>query len=117
MCKVLDNYGQVQQISSKNLGQKHNRKALATDAHGNTISPGDTVQTTDLQKRKAVILHVYRGLAFLYSREYPENEGVFYEKTDNILLVNGKNMKVIFIYFLNKNKCKNKLIIKIINLG
>ncbi|KAG4101159.1 transcription elongation factor Spt5 [Neocallimastix lanati (nom. inval.)] len=93
MCKVLDNYGQVQQISSKNLGQKHNRKALATDAHGNTISPGDTVQTTDLQKRKAVILHVYRGLAFLYSREYPENEGVFYEKTDNILLVNGKNMK------------------------
>jgi len=93
MCKVLDNYGQVQTISSKNLGQKHNRKALATDAHGNTISPGDTVQTTDLQKRKAAILHIYRGLAFLYSREYPENEGVFYEKTDNILLVNGKNIK------------------------
>jgi len=80
MCKVLDNYGQVQIISSKNLGQKHNRKALATDAHGNTISPGDTVQTTDLQKRKATILHVYRGLVFLYSREYPENEGVFYKK-------------------------------------
>ncbi|ORX44147.1 transcription elongation factor Spt5 [Piromyces finnis] len=93
MCKVLDNYGQVQTISSKNLGQKHNRKGLASDAYGNTISPGDTVQTTDSQKRKAVILHVYRGLAFLYSREYPENEGVFYEKTDNILLVNGKNMK------------------------
>lgn len=94
MCKVLDNFGKIQTISAKKLGPKHNRKALSTDAHGNTISPGDTVQTTDLQKRKAQILHVYRGNAFLYSREYTENEGVFYEKTNNILLVNGKNVKL-----------------------
>lgn len=95
MCRVLDNYGKIQNVSFKRLGQKLTRKPMGTDAHGNTIAIGDTVQTSGLQKKKGIILHIYRGLVFMYSREYTDNEGVFYEKSENVVLISGKGVSNI----------------------
>lgn len=68
------------QITNK----RDSTKAVATDANGNSIRSGDTVMEIG-DKKNCSVLHLYRHLVFLHSRENPENFGVWVTNTRSIV--------------------------------
>lgn len=68
------------QITNK----RDSNKAVATDANGNSIRSGDTVMEVG-DKRNCSVLHLYRHLVFLHSREHADNFGVWVTNTRSII--------------------------------
>ncbi|KAG0165226.1 transcription elongation factor spt5 [Apophysomyces sp. BC1034] len=90
--KVLTQNEEVRTVSPHQITNKRDSKrAIATDGSGNSIRSGDTVMETDGEKRTCTILHLYRSLVFLHSRENPENYGVRVTNTRSVTSVAAKN--------------------------
>lgn len=80
--KVMTQHGEVLTIQPHQITNKRNRKdVVATDAEGNSIQAGDSVVEARGNKRPCTVLHVFRNLVFLHSRENTDNYGVWVEPT------------------------------------
>lgn len=83
--QVLTQSGEMRTIEPHQITSKRDsNKAVATDANGNSIRSGDTVIEVG-DKRNCSVLHLYRHLVFLHSREHSENYGVWVTNTRSIV--------------------------------
>ncbi|KAL1920767.1 uncharacterized protein VTP21DRAFT_11402 [Calcarisporiella thermophila] len=84
--RVMDQFSHVHTVQPHQIITKKDTKfAVAADSAGISIGVGDTVKELDGDERKGVILHIFRGYAFLHSRELLDNYGVFVVHTSNLL--------------------------------
>lgn len=94
--RVLDQNGEVRTIQPHQITNKRDSKrAVATDANGNSIQSGDTVIEKDGERRSGNILHLYRQLVFLHSREYLQNFGVWVTRTRSVASVAAKGGRAV----------------------
>ncbi|CAO3641938.1 unnamed protein product [Mucor fragilis] len=83
--QVLTQNGEMRTVQPHQITNKRDStKAVATDANGNSIRDGDTVMEVG-DKRNCSVLHLYRHLVFLHSREHSENFGVWVTNTRSIV--------------------------------
>jgi len=75
-------------ISKVEIGRD---QSFATDSTGEPIKVGDTVKENQGFKRQGVILHIYRSMLFIYSKETTENSGVFVNDISSVSGVASKN--------------------------
>lgn len=70
------------------LRKRDSKRAVSLDSDSNQIQVKDQVRVTDgpYTGRQGEIKHLYRGIAFLYSRMVMENGGIFVCKTRHLLL-------------------------------
>lgn len=91
---VLTQEGKVLSIAPTSIISKveiARDQAFATDSTGEPIKIGDTVKENHGFKRQGVILHIYRSVLFLYSKETTENTGVFVNDISSVSGVASKN--------------------------
>lgn len=71
--------------------RRENRNTMALDADQNSIRRKDIVKVLEGPHagREGEIKHLYRNLAFLHSRMYTENGGIFVCKTKHLQLAGG----------------------------
>ncbi|KAJ2958669.1 hypothetical protein NQZ79_g5826 [Umbelopsis isabellina] len=94
--RVLDQNGEIRTIQPHQITNKRDSKrAVATDANGNSIQAGDTVIEKDGDRRQGTILHLYRQLVFLQSREYVQNFGVWVTRTRSVASVAAKGGRAV----------------------
>ncbi|GAA5800987.1 hypothetical protein HPULCUR_006427 [Helicostylum pulchrum] len=83
--KILTQNGEMRTVEPHQITNKRDsNKAVATDANGNSIRSGDTVLEVG-DKRNCSVLHLYRNLVFLHSREHADNFGVWVTNTRSIV--------------------------------
>lgn len=70
------------------LRKRDSKRAVSLDSETNQLQVKDQVRVNDgpCAGRQGEIKHLYRGIAFLYSRMYTENGGIFVCKTRHLLL-------------------------------
>lgn len=91
---VLTQDGKVSSVSPTAIISKVDiarDQAFATDSTGEAIKVGDTVKENHGFKRQGVILHIYRSILFIYSKETTENSGVFVNDISSVSGVASKN--------------------------
>jgi transcription elongation factor SPT5 len=94
----LDQNGEIRTIQPHQITNKRDSKrAIATDANGNSIQAGDTVVEKDGERRSGTILHLYRQLVYLHSREYVQNFGVWVTRTRNVASIAAKGGRAVSI--------------------
>jgi transcription elongation factor SPT5 len=94
--RVLDQNGEIRTIQPHQITNKRDSKrAVATDANGNSIQAGDTVVEKDGERRSGTILHLYRQLVYLHSREYVQNFGVWVTRTRNVASIAAKGGRAV----------------------
>ncbi|KAL0271372.1 UNVERIFIED_CONTAM: hypothetical protein PYX00_008479 [Menopon gallinae] len=89
---VLSMQGKVVQAKPQALQKKkESRHAVALDSEQNNIQNKDIVKVIDgpHSGRDGEIKHLYRNFAFLHSRMYLDNGGIFVCKTRHLLLEGG----------------------------
>ncbi|ORX61614.1 transcription elongation factor Spt5 [Hesseltinella vesiculosa] len=92
--KVLTQNGDVRTIEPHQITHKRDsQRAVATDAAGNSIRSGDNVLEVGGEKRNCIILHLYRHLVFLHSRENAENNGVWVLPTRQVVNVAAQSAR------------------------
>ncbi|KAI9255573.1 hypothetical protein BY458DRAFT_442143 [Sporodiniella umbellata] len=90
--KVLTQNAEMRTVEPHQITNKRDsKKAVATDANGNSIRSGDSVLEVGGDKRNCSILHLYRHLAFLHSREHSENYGVWVTNTRSVMSATARN--------------------------
>lgn len=89
--KVLTQNGDVRTLEPHLITSKlDSKRAIATDANGNSITAGATVMEARGERRTCTILHVYRHLVFLHSRENMVDYGVWISPTRSVISVAAK---------------------------
>ncbi|ORE14174.1 transcription elongation factor Spt5 [Rhizopus microsporus] len=89
--KVLTQNGELRTVEPHQITNKRDsKKAIATDANGNSIRSGDSVIEISGEKRNCSILHLYRNLVFLHSREHSENYGVWVSNTRSVVSTSAR---------------------------
>ncbi|KAI9268821.1 hypothetical protein BDA99DRAFT_546151 [Phascolomyces articulosus] len=89
--KVMTQNGDIRTLSPHQITNKrNNQRAVATDANGNSITAGDTVMEVRGERRTCTVLHIYRHLVFLHSRENMANFGVWVENTRSVVSMSPK---------------------------
>lgn len=91
---VLTQDGKVSSVSPTAIISKvevTRDQSFATDSTGEPIKIGDTVKENVGFKRQGVILHIYRSVLFMYSKETTENSGVFVNDISSVSGVASKN--------------------------
>lgn len=89
---VLSMHGKVLEAKPTALQKRReNQNAVALDSDQNQLRRKDIVNVTEGPHtgRDGEIKHLYRNLAFLYSRMYTENGGIFVCKTRHLHLAGG----------------------------
>lgn len=89
---VLTSHGKVMECKPTALQKRReNRSTIALDARNDQIRRKDIVNVLEGPHagRDGEIRHLYRNFAFLYSRMYTENGGIFVCKTKHIKLTGG----------------------------
>ncbi|KAK0085563.1 hypothetical protein PV325_004872 [Microctonus aethiopoides] len=89
---VLSMHGKVVEARHQGLTKRReNRNAVALDHQQNTIQKKDIVKVVDGPHagRGGEIKHLYRSFAFLHSRMYVDNGGIFVCKTRHLQLAGG----------------------------
>ncbi|CAK9801062.1 Transcription elongation factor SPT5 [Anthophora quadrimaculata] len=89
---VLSMHGKVIEARPQGLTKRReNRNAVALDSQQNTIQKKDIVEVVDGPHagRGGEIKHLYRSFAFLHSRVFVENGGIFVCKTRHLQLSGG----------------------------
>lgn len=89
---VLSMHGKVVEARRQGLTKRReNRNAVALDHQQNTIQKKDIVKVVDGPHagRGGEIKHLYRSFAFLHSRMYVDNGGIFVCKTRHLQLAGG----------------------------
>lgn len=93
---VLGMHGKVIEVKPTALQKRReNRNTMALDSDQNQIRRRDIANVLEGPHagREGEIKHLYRNLAFLHSRMYTENGGIFVCKTRHLKLAGGnKNM-------------------------
>ncbi|KAI8377967.1 uncharacterized protein BYT42DRAFT_572337 [Radiomyces spectabilis] len=90
--RVLTQNGEVRTVQPHQITNKRDSKrAVATDGNGNSIRSGDTVVEVSGDRRRCTVLHLYRHLVFLHSRENTENFGVWVNTTRSVVSVQANN--------------------------
>lgn len=84
----------MQTIRSAEITKKFevDRKAVAQDMRGNTISIDNIVRCMDgrFKSKKGVIRHINKNTLFLWDREFATTHGIFVEKTRNVALLGAE---------------------------
>lgn len=94
---VLSMHGKVIEARPQGLTKRReNRNAVALDYQQNTIQKKDIVEVVDGPHagRGGEIKHLYRSFAFLHSRMFVDNGGIFVCKTRHLQLSGGKKSSV-----------------------
>ncbi|KAI8329002.1 hypothetical protein BC941DRAFT_463852 [Chlamydoabsidia padenii] len=92
--KVLNQNGETLTVEPHQITNKRDsNRAVATDAAGNSIRSGDTVFEVGGERRNCIILHLYRHLVFLHSRENADNFGVWVMPTRQVVNVATQNSR------------------------
>lgn len=89
---VLGMHGKVMECKPTALQKRReNNKTIALDSEQNQIKRRDIVKVLEGPHagRDGEIKHLYRSLAFLHSRMYTENGGIFVCKTRHLKLAGG----------------------------
>ena len=89
---VLSMHGKVVEAKPQSLTKRReNRQAVALDSQQNTIQKRDIVTVIDGPHSGigGEIKHLYRSFAFLHSRKYIDNGGIFVCKTRHLQLAGG----------------------------
>ncbi|KAI3411952.1 hypothetical protein GPALN_002008 [Globodera pallida] len=97
--EVLNMHGKILRVNPQTIEcKKSSRFVKAFDSQKNTIQAGDTVKVvegflaprkeTD-DERQGEIKHLYRNWAFVFSRKYHLNGGMFVCKARNLALIGG----------------------------
>ncbi|KAG8038436.1 hypothetical protein G9C98_006132 [Cotesia typhae] len=89
---VLSMHGKVVEARPQGLSKfRENRNPVALDSQQNTIQKKDIVKVVDGPHagRDGEIKHLYRSFAFLHSRMYVDNGGIFVCKTRHLQLAGG----------------------------
>lgn len=89
---VLSMHGKVVEARPQGLTKRReNRNAVALDSQQNTIQKKDIVKVVDGPHagRGGEIKHLYRSFAFLHSRMFVDNGGIFVCKTRHLQLSGG----------------------------
>ncbi|KAI7872532.1 hypothetical protein BDF14DRAFT_1873164 [Spinellus fusiger] len=90
--KTLTQNSEVRTVAVHQITNKRDSsRAVATDANGNSIRSGDSVVETSGERRTCTILHLYRNLVFLHSRENVENYGVWINNTRSVISIAAKS--------------------------
>ncbi|KAG0356522.1 transcription elongation factor spt5, partial [Gamsiella multidivaricata] len=90
--RVLDQSGLTREVEPHLITQKRDSsRAIATDGEGNSIQDGDSVREIGGAMREGKILHLFRTFAFLYNREFMENNGVFVQSTRLLVSMASKS--------------------------
>ncbi|PRP82026.1 transcription elongation factor SPT5-like [Planoprotostelium fungivorum] len=93
---VLDNNNVVQHYSLQEIGSKrYIRDAVASDAYQRTITLGETVKIVDgmYKGQQGVIKYLFKNMAFIYSREYLHNSGIFVVPSRTCASLNSANRR------------------------
>lgn len=95
---ILDQSGNIRKISGREVVRKRvTERAVTTDSRGQPIVSGDmvtlTTQPGDPQSKKALVLHVYRSVLFLLSKDITENGGVFISRSKDVVISSKKDQK------------------------
>ncbi|KAI9323900.1 hypothetical protein BX666DRAFT_2038802 [Dichotomocladium elegans] len=90
--KVLTQNGDVRTLEPHLITSKlDSKRAIATDGGGNSIRSGDTVIEARGERRTCTILHVWRHLVFLHSRENMSDYGVWVSPTRSVISMASKD--------------------------
>ncbi|KAF3078147.1 transcription elongation factor spt5 [Orbilia oligospora] len=97
--KVLDQEGATRTILPSQVAAKippRRKDAVATDRNGSDIRVEDTVkEIAGGENRSGVIHHLYRGFAFIHSKELQgETGGIFVARTNNLATMIAKGGRV-----------------------
>ncbi|KAI8141293.1 hypothetical protein BJV82DRAFT_619991 [Fennellomyces sp. T-0311] len=93
--KVMTQDGDIRTMAPHQITNKRDSKrAIATDASGNSISSGDTVMEVRGERRTCTVLHIFRHLVFLHSRENMTNYGVWVENTRAVVSMAPKERSI-----------------------
>ena len=90
--QVLNIHGKLVHVRHQAVSRKRDTKrAVGLDSEQNQLNVGDHVKVTDgpHSGRQGQIKHIYRGYAFVHSRMYTENGGIFVCKHRNLKLAGG----------------------------
>lgn len=90
--QVLSMHGKIIDVKPASLVKfPDNRNSIALDMHQDQIRRRDIVKVIDgpHSGREGEIKHIYRNFAFLYSKMYIENGGIFVTRTKYLELVGG----------------------------
>jgi transcription elongation factor SPT5 len=90
-CHVLSMHGKVVEAKPESIRNfQKNRTAIALDSQQSTIKRKDVVKVVDGSHagQNGEIKYLYRGFAFVHSRMFPDNGGIFVCKTRHLLLRN-----------------------------
>jgi len=103
---ILSMHGKVIKMKSQNIMKHPDRKAMALDSQENVIQKKDFVKVIGGPHagRDGEIKHLYRSFAFLYSRMFVDNDGIFVCKTKYLQLSNDNSASTINLKFINLNK-------------
>ena len=94
---VLSMHGKVIEARPQGLTKRReNRNAVALDSQQNTIQKKDIVKVVDGPHagRGGEIKHLYRSFAFLHSRMFVDNGGIFVCKTRHLQLSGGNKSNI-----------------------
>lgn len=94
---VLSMHGKVIEARPQGLTKRReNRNAVALDSQQNTIQKKDIVKVVDGPHagRGGEIKHLYRSFAFLHSRMFVDNGGIFVCKTRHLQLSGGNKSSI-----------------------
>ncbi|KAG5317531.1 SPT5H factor, partial [Pseudoatta argentina] len=97
---VLSIHGKVIEVRPQAVTKRReSRNTIALDSQQNTIQKKDIVKVVDGPHtgRGGEIKHLYRSFAFLYSKIYIDNGGIFVCKTRHLQLSGGNKATPIFI--------------------
>jgi transcription elongation factor SPT5 len=89
---VLSMHGKVIEVRPQSImNRRENRNAIALDSQQNTIQRKDIVKVVDGPHagRGGEIKHLHRSFAFLHSRMFVDNGGIFVCKTRHLQLSGG----------------------------
>lgn len=93
---ILTSDGRVVDVKPTGISRKlklSSREQVATDKHGLTIKVGDSVKEKGGDKKKeGTILHIYKNILFIESRELTENLGIFATNALNVSTVSTKDL-------------------------
>ncbi len=93
---VLDSYGEVKSVRLQDINTKKDTDRIcALDSGRNSITKGDTAKVVEGENKgkRGTIVHIYKNIAFLYSPEQLTNNGIFVEKTRNLLILGAELLK------------------------
>lgn len=91
---VLTQTGKIISIEPKKIIEKikvNKNESFSTDSLGNPLKIGDSVKENTGLQREGVVLYIFKGSLFLFSKETVENSGVFVSESSSITSLASKS--------------------------